>query len=164
MARRKNPRSGPTAGSFKPGQSGCPGGRKKLTPDGAARLNAARALAAENVEEAIRVIVGIMLNKAEESRVRLDAARTIADRALGKASQAVELTGSGGGPVETAVTVKAPSDGHLAAILAIMDRAGGLALPGSACSAGPVDSSAAKQMDPTGADSTAGGVPSPREP
>jgi len=75
MPRRKNPSRVPTPTSFKPGQSGNPGGRKKLTPDAAERLAAARALAAENAEEAIRVAVEIMLNPAEESRVRLDAAR-----------------------------------------------------------------------------------------
>jgi len=66
------------------GQSGNPTGRKKIAPE-------IRELVDKNTERAIRRICKLI--DSDDERVALSAAVYIADRALGKPSQSVEVTG-----------------------------------------------------------------------
>jgi len=51
--------------------------------------------------ECISVLAGIMRNPAHPAAVRAACANSLLDRAFGKPTQAVELSGRGGGPLQT---------------------------------------------------------------
>ncbi len=72
---------GRTATSFKPGQSGNPSGRPR-------KFGAIRALAQVYSETAIRTLVELMGNS--DPRVRLNAANSVLDRAVGRPAIADE--------------------------------------------------------------------------
>jgi hypothetical protein len=69
---------------FKPGHSGNPGGRPRIAWE-------VRALAQQHAPDAIRVLVALMKGS-EDERVRVAAASTVLDRALGRPEQAVAVT------------------------------------------------------------------------
>lgn len=71
-------------GTFKPGQSGNPGGRPKEAPE-------VKALAREYGAEAIAKLVELM--RGDDPRVAKAAAETLLDRGFGKPQQSVELSG-----------------------------------------------------------------------
>lgn len=61
--------------------------------------------AKEHAEKALEVLVGIASDGKAPAAARVSAATAILDRGYGKPSQAVELTGKDGGPLE----VKGPT-------------------------------------------------------
>ena len=73
---------------FKPGQSGNPGGRPKIPEDVKMAFRAA-------CPEAVEILIGIMRNPKEKTPYRLDAIKTILDRAYGKPEvmSKVEMSG-----------------------------------------------------------------------
>ena len=78
---------------FQPGQSGNPGGRPKV-------IHEVRELAQRHCTAAIERLAQAMLNP--DDRVAVAAATALLDRAVGKPTQATELSGPGGeslGPV-----------------------------------------------------------------
>lgn len=77
----------PTAGSFKPGQSGNPGGRPKNTQERKDALAAIRSLA----PNAADVIAQILADEKAPPAVRLKAANDVLDRTYGKAEATVHL-------------------------------------------------------------------------
>lgn len=68
---------------FKPGQSGNPSGRRPIPPEIKAKID-------EGAEQSIPIVIGIMTNPEEDSRVRLAAAEMLQSRSWGKAVQAVD--------------------------------------------------------------------------
>jgi hypothetical protein len=78
---------------FAKGQSGNPGGRPK-------EVKEVVELAREKGPEAIKALAGIMSNPNSPPAARVAAAGVILDRGYGKAAQAVQMTGSDGGPVQ----------------------------------------------------------------
>lgn len=80
----------PTAGSFKPGQSGNPGGRAKKTPEEFALIEACK----KKAPEALAVILGIMQHGQSE-KTRLSAAVAVIERGYGKPKQEQDLNLSG---------------------------------------------------------------------
>ncbi len=82
--------------SFQKGQSGNPGGRPKEVAE-------VRALAREHTNEAVQALRSIMRSDDEPASARVAAANSLLDQGWGRAPLAI--TGEGGGPVETAVTV-----------------------------------------------------------
>jgi len=85
--KRKAPRS-----AWKPGQSGNPGGRPKIP-------EATKEAFKEASPEALECLREIMRSGGNDS-ARVAAAIHILDRAMGKVSQGVELTGKEGGPMQ----------------------------------------------------------------
>ena len=77
-----------TAGSWKKGQSGNPGGKRKQDY----RI---RDLAQALTEEALETLRSIMKGS-EDDRARVAAANAILDRGYGKPAQAVDITNSDG--------------------------------------------------------------------
>lgn len=61
----------------------------------------AKAIAKSYGEDAINALVEIMNNKAISAAARVSAATSLLDRGYGRPSQAVEMTGRDGGPIET---------------------------------------------------------------
>jgi hypothetical protein len=74
--------------TFKPGQSGNPGGRPK-------GLHRPTELARERTEEAVETLVAIMREEEASSTARTAAAGHLLDRGWGKAAQPVDLAGNG---------------------------------------------------------------------
>jgi hypothetical protein len=74
--------------TFRPGQSGNPGGRPKA-------LHRLTDLAREHTEEAVETLVAIMRDKDASSTARTAAAAHLLDRGWGKAAQPVDLAGNG---------------------------------------------------------------------
>ena len=70
---------------FKPGQSGNPGGRPKIPEDVKMAFRAA-------CPEAVEILIGIMRNPKEKTPYRLDAIKTILDRAYGRPVQAQDIS------------------------------------------------------------------------
>ena len=81
MARPKG--SGPTPSSFKPGQSGNPGGRPAVVKE-------VRELAQRYTVQAIETLASIMQDPEEHASARVHAADIILNRGHGKAPQVVE--------------------------------------------------------------------------
>jgi hypothetical protein len=75
---------------FQPGQSGNPGGRPKAA-------HHIRDLARQHTEAAVLALVEALAAKSERTRVA--AAEALLDRGWGRPMQAVEHTGSEGGPI-----------------------------------------------------------------
>ena len=75
--------------TYKKGESGNPGGRPKQDPK-------IRELAKEHGEEAVLTLVAMMANKRSPPSTRVAAANAILDRAYGKPTSALELTGKEG--------------------------------------------------------------------
>ena len=69
---------------FKPGQSGNPGGRREIPPAIKAKID-------EGAEQSIPIVIGIMTDPDEDSRVRLAAAEMLQSRSWGKALQATDV-------------------------------------------------------------------------
>ena len=74
---------------FEVGKSGNPGGRPKIPDDVKEATRAA-------CPEAVEILIGIMRDESEKTAYRLDAAKTLLERAYGKpeAMSKVELTGT----------------------------------------------------------------------
>lgn len=83
--------------AFKKGQSGNPNGRRveKLSDT----------LAKKYGPKAIEYISSVLEDKKAELRYRVDCAKYLADRAYGKAAQAVEVGGKDGGPIEVSINI-----------------------------------------------------------
>ncbi len=102
----KHPKHNET--SFKPGESGNPEGRPKLDPEQrAARVEAQAILDAATPAAALALVE---LLDHLDPRARLGAASTILDRSGLKGVTRVELTGEGGGPVNTQTQVTHVAD------------------------------------------------------
>lgn len=84
----------PNSGSFKPGQSGNPGGRPKGNDE-------VKALAREHTSAAIARLAFWMAS--DNAKASVSACVSLLDRAWGKAPQAV--TGEDGGPIRIAQVV-----------------------------------------------------------
>ena len=80
--------------TFKPGQSGNPGGRPK---------NPARAAALPYVEEAIAQYVATMRDASLDAEIRNKACDRILDRAIGRPTQSNEVTGLDGEALVTRI-------------------------------------------------------------
>lgn len=80
---------------FQPGQSGNPGGRPKES-------NVVRELARAHTERAIAVLSLAL----DDPKLCVAAAQALLDRGWGKPAQGVELSGTGGGPIESKVIVE----------------------------------------------------------
>ena len=74
---------------FKPGQSGNPGGRPKISDDVREMLKAA-------TPKAVRLLVSVMDDDGQKTALRMDAAKTIIERVYGKPLQPIDSTISGG--------------------------------------------------------------------
>ena len=74
-------------------------------------------------EMARLVLVDIAGDKEAKDQDRIKAAVAILDRGLGRPAQSVELTGAGGGPIETAVHVK-PDPAFAASVVGELASAG----------------------------------------
>lgn len=85
-------RGGARSTSFKPGQSGNPGGRPKRPETIEARKVIAdvKALARESTKEAMEALVEVVKDVKAPPSARVSAASVILDRGWGKATQVVE--------------------------------------------------------------------------
>lgn len=83
--------------AFQKGQSGNPGGRPKEDAE-------VKSLARASGPEAIQKLVELM--RGDDRRTALAAAQALLDRGFGKPSQAVELSGEAGGPIETVTRIE----------------------------------------------------------
>jgi len=84
--KERKPRSGET--TWKPGQSGNPGGRSpRVGPNGETVAELARA----HTKEAIDCLVEVLTGKANEARDRIAAANALLDRGWGKPKESVDL-------------------------------------------------------------------------
>ena len=92
---------------FQKGQSGNPSGRPKIVMADGRSL---RDLAREHTVAAVETLVRIMTDEGAPPAAQVQAASNILDRGWGKASQAVELTGAEGGPVETRIDLTGAPD------------------------------------------------------
>ena len=81
-------RGGARSTSFKPGQSGNPGGRPKLTQDELDALTMAKQFA----PDAIRALHEIATSKTASDKARVTAAEAIINRVYGKPKETVEST------------------------------------------------------------------------
>lgn len=81
-------RGGVRSTSFKPGQSGNPGGRPKLTPEEQDALTMAKQFA----PDAIRALHEIATSKTASDKARVTAAEAIINRVYGKPKETVEST------------------------------------------------------------------------
>jgi hypothetical protein len=88
------PKQKKRGGSWKPGQSGNPGGRAAMPPE-------LRELARAKGPAALQIALDLMDNATSEA-VRLAAAREVLDRGYGKAQQFVDAT-SGGEPIPISI-------------------------------------------------------------
>jgi len=105
---------------FQPGQSGNPGGRPKL-------LAEVKALAAEHTKDAIKALSEIAKNPKALAVARVSAANALLDRAWGKPTQAVEMSGPDGGPVPVAAAVAPLGPEQAAELLHVLHELGQLA-------------------------------------
>lgn len=92
----------PIGRRFQPGQSGNPGGRpkKRLIDD------LLEELLEQNDSEVAKTIAAALIKKARKGDVK--AIQLAAERTQGKAKQAVEVGGPGGGPIPVQVISKIP--------------------------------------------------------
>jgi hypothetical protein len=120
------PKRAPNKGSFPPGKSGNPGGRRKV------RFHVAE-YAAQFAQEAVDALVRVIRDPAAKHVETTAAARELLDRGCGKPVSSLELTGAEGGPVAVANLAKL-SDADLATLERIHsvttgDADGGYSLP-----------------------------------
>lgn len=80
-------------GGARPGAGRRPGSATKATAD-------VIALAQQHGDKAIKALVEIATSDKQPAAARVSAANALLDRGFGKPSQAVELTGKGGGPIQ----------------------------------------------------------------
>jgi hypothetical protein len=81
------------AGRFKPGQTGNPGGRKRID-------NEIRKMLADGTKESVKALCDIVSNSSISPKVRCFAAQIILDRVYGKATQPIDaIVGGRGEPV-----------------------------------------------------------------
>lgn len=94
-----------------------PGGRPKIPEE-------FKQLAKENSLVALQKVIEILNNPKSKNSERLKAAEIIMDRAWGKPTQSTEISGPGGGPIETAhsIDLSMLSDEELATIEAILTK------------------------------------------
>lgn len=81
-------KGGLRSSSFKPGQSGNPGGRPKLTPEEQDALVMAKQFA----PDAVRALHEIATSKTASDKARVTAAEAIINRVYGKPKETVEST------------------------------------------------------------------------
>lgn len=81
-------RGGARSTSFKPGQSGNPGGRPKLTPEEEDAL----ALAKSFAPDAVKALHEIATSKTASDKARVTAAEALINRVYGKPKETVEST------------------------------------------------------------------------
>lgn len=93
--RKAGKRGGQRSTSFRPGQSGNPGGRPKLPPE----IVELRALARQHTPEAVKAIIAVMGDKKAPASARVTAASEILDRGWGRAPATMEHSGPGGGAI-----------------------------------------------------------------
>lgn len=74
---------------FRPGQSGNPSGRPKMSEDVREMLKAA-------TPKAVKLLVSVMDDDGQKTALRMDAAKTIIERVYGKPLQPIDSTISGG--------------------------------------------------------------------
>ncbi len=79
------PENNSNSGRFVAGKSGNPGGRPKIPEDVKMAFRAA-------CPEAVQILIGIMRNPKEKTPYRLDAIKTILDRAYGKPMQSQDIS------------------------------------------------------------------------
>jgi hypothetical protein len=94
----------PRGRPFITGQSGNPGGRPKRPGTIEARriVADAKTAARELTQEAIDTLAAVMNDPKAPPAARVSAATAILDRGHGKPTQAVEMSGPNGGPIESA--------------------------------------------------------------
>lgn len=97
---------------FPPGNNANPAGRPKGRPVEAMlrRRIAGESASGEPIAEVLAATLLKLAADLDNPKVALAAIREILDRTEGKARQAIEVTGEGGGPV--AVTVYLPANGR----------------------------------------------------
>lgn len=86
MASENTDRSNGNLRPWKKGQSGNPGGRKKMPDDAKAMLKAA-------TPAAVKLLVDTLNNPEEKTETRVRCAETVLDRVYGKANQPIDLGG-----------------------------------------------------------------------
>lgn len=94
----KQPTRRATGGSFKPGQSGNPGGRKKKTEAD----KHVEELARVSTTSALKTLVSVMESKSSPPSARVSAACAVLDRGWGRAPQTVEIGNKDKKPFEVA--------------------------------------------------------------
>lgn len=112
--------------AFVKGQSGNPGGRPKQDPE-------VRRLAKALTVEAIGTLADVMRNKRAPAAARVSAAEALLNRGWGKPSQAVEVQGPDGGPVQVGIGAALLSSDAIAKAQAALLRA-----IADACDAAPL--------------------------
>ena len=95
-------RGGKRSGAGRP-----PAAANKLTKTQKRTLTA---IARDHTEDAVRTLVAIMKDKSAPHAARVSASNSVLDRAWGKASQSVQHTGPGGGPIQTVDLTKLSDD------------------------------------------------------
>ena len=88
-----------SAGHFAPGVSANPGGKAKMPDDVKAALKAAS-------PEAVALLVQVMQNPKEKTAYRLEAAKTILDRAYGKPAQSQDISLDMAGSVDVLAQIR----------------------------------------------------------
>lgn len=76
---------GVTRAGFRPGVSGNPGGR----PRGLGRR--VRELVGDDGDAIVQFVIAVMIDESERTRDRLDAAKWLADRGFGRATQELDI-------------------------------------------------------------------------
>jgi len=136
-------------GSFKKGQSGNPSGRPKLTLEFKLRIKELSPKALDTLED-------VLTNPDYPAPSRVKAAETILAYAEGRPTERVELSGPGGGAMQTEtrgeVALTGPTPEMVADVLRVLGRAS--ALP-------PVEVAAPAEVRDEAADGAASGVPDP---
>lgn len=103
---KPKPKRKATAGAFKPGASGNPGGRPK-------EVAHVKELAKSHTEEAIRTLASIMRSDEQPAAARVKASECLLDRAWGKSEATVNVNDN-----------RAPRDLSTAEILAALAAVG----------------------------------------
>lgn len=98
-SKRKGTPRKPPAHAWKPGQSGNPGGRARVTDS----IRRVRELALQKSPEALEILWQIAKD-GDRDTARVAACREILDRGIGKPVQAVELSGPDGEPIKADLT------------------------------------------------------------
>ena len=89
-------------GGFRPGQSGNPIGRAKLTPE----MIELRELARQHTRAAVEAIIAIVQDADAPASARVTAASEILDRGWGRATQSVEHAGPSGAAIPHSMVIE----------------------------------------------------------